>query len=136
MLGLVAMVSQSDVSLPLVYYQEVISLMKTKQNPGVSQDGSVIKNPHAKAGDTGSITESGRSGGNGNLSILTSGKSYGQWSLGYSPWDHKEIRPSNLTTKTKSWDCGDDEKDWKCLGRRIGSSWCNRRQGECPLSLC
>ena len=48
--------------------------------------GSVIKNPSANAGDSGSLLEQGRSPG------LLPGKSQGQRSLvGYTPWDCKEL---------------------------------------------
>ena len=100
----------------------------------------MIKNPHAKAGDTGWIPGSGRSpgGGNGNpleYSCLGNPMDSGAWRATVHGVT-KEIQPSNVTTKTKSGDCGDDEKECTCLGRRIGSSWCNGSQGECPLSLC
>ena len=57
------------------------------------QGGSVVKNPPANAGDTGSISGSGRflREGNGNsLQYFCQGKSHGQKSLaGHSPWSHK-----------------------------------------------
>ena len=57
-------------------------------------DGSVLKNPPANAGDTGSIPGSERSpgGGNGNpLQYSCLKKFHKQRSLvGYSPWSHKE----------------------------------------------
>ena len=56
--------------------------------------GSVIKNPPANAGDTGSIPGSGRSPGEGERQptpVFLPGKFHGQRSLeGYSPWGHKE----------------------------------------------
>ena len=81
--------------------------------------GSGVKNPPANAsnaGDTGSISGSGRSpgGGNGNLhsSILFSflfdmrlflpGRSHGQSSLAaYSPWDHKNQTQLNNWARTQ-----------------------------------
>ena len=55
--------------------------------------GSVVKNPPANAGDTGSIPEPGRSSGKGNgNSLQYSRKFQGQRGLeGYSPWGCKEL---------------------------------------------
>ena len=55
--------------------------------------GSVVKNPPANAGDTGSISESGSSPGKEwqPTPVFLPGKSHEQRSLaGYSPWDHTE----------------------------------------------
>ena len=64
--------------------------------------GSVVKNPPANAGDSGSIPGSGRSLGGGHdnpLQFFLPGESHGQRSLaGYSPWGHKIIR-HDLATK-------------------------------------
>ena len=63
---------------------------------------SVVKNPPANAGDTGSIPGLGRSPGEkiGNsLQYSRSGKSHGQRNLvGYSPRSHRRVR-YNLVTK-------------------------------------
>ena len=57
-------------------------------------DGSVVKNPPAKAGGTGSIPGFGRSSRVGSSSplVFLPGKSHGQRSLaGYNLWGHKEL---------------------------------------------
>ena len=56
---------------------------------------SVVKNPPAHAGDTGSIPGSGRfpGGGNGNpfqYSCLKNAMDRGAWQAA-SPWGHKEL---------------------------------------------
>ena len=68
------------------------NMKKTEAFPGVS----VVKNPPAKAGDTGSIPQSGRSPGERKWQptpVFLSGKSHRQRSLaGYSHWDHRVRR--------------------------------------------
>ena len=67
--------------------------------------GSVVKNPPANAGDSGSIPGWGRSlekEMTPHSSILV-GKSNGQRSLaGYSPWDCKRVRYNLVTTQQQS----------------------------------
>ena len=63
--------------------------------------GRVVKNPHANAGDAGSIPGSGRSPGEGNgnslqCSCQENSTDRGAW-LGYSPWGCKE---SDMTEHT------------------------------------
>ena len=57
----------------------------------------MVKNPHANAGDMGSVPGSERSHGEGTWQptpVLLPEKSYGQRSLaGYSPWDHRNVGP-------------------------------------------
>ena len=64
--------------------------------------GSGVKNPPANAGDTGSISGSGISPGEGNgypLQYCSLEKSHGQRSLvGYSPWGPKRVG-DDLATK-------------------------------------
>ena len=63
---------------------------------------SVVKNPPASAGGTGSIPSSGRSPGEGNgnrLQYSCLGKSHGQRNLvGYIPRGHNSVR-HDLATK-------------------------------------
>ena len=56
--------------------------------------GSVVNNPPANAGDTGSILGSGRCPGEWQPTpVLLPGKSHGQRNLvGCSPWGHKKSR--------------------------------------------
>ena len=60
----------------------------------VSPGGSAVKDPHASAGDTGSLPGLGRSPREGNgtpLQYSCLGNSHGQRSLvGYSLWGHKD----------------------------------------------
>ena len=64
------------------------------QYKGTFPDSSVVKNPPANAGTSGSVPGSGRSPGEGNgylVQYFCMENSHGQWSLeGYSPWGHKE----------------------------------------------
>jgi len=58
--------------------------------------GSGVKNLPANAGDTGSISGSGRSSGEGNkqpvqCSCLGNPTDRGAWQATYSPWGHKEL---------------------------------------------
>ena len=58
--------------------------------------GSVVKNPPAKAGNTGSILGLGKSpaGGNGNplqYSCLGNSMERGDWQATYCPWGCKEL---------------------------------------------
>ena len=68
----------------------------------ISPGDSVVKNPPANAGDTGSIPEWGRSpgGGHGNpLQYSCLENPHGQGSLaGYSPWGYKESGTTELLT--------------------------------------
>ena len=59
--------------------------------------GSVVKNPPANAGNTGSIPESGRSpgGGKGNTLVFFPGKSHGQRSL--AGYVHRITKESDMT---------------------------------------
>ena len=79
--------------LGLTYTYAIDTVYKIVGFPG----GSVVKNPPAKAGesgDMGSIPGLGRSpgGGNGNphCSVFLPEKSHGQRSLGHCPWGHAE----------------------------------------------
>ena len=60
----------------------------------VSPGGSAVKDPHASAGDTGSLPGLGRSPREGDgtpLQYSCLGNSHGQRSLvGYSLWGHKD----------------------------------------------
>ena len=64
------------------------------QYKGTFPDSSVVENPPANAGTSGSVPGSGRSPGEGNgypVQYSCLENSLGQWSLeGYSPWGHKE----------------------------------------------
>ena len=63
--------------------------------------GSVVKNPHTNAGDTGLIpgSENTLEKERQHIPIFLPGKSYRKRSLvGYSPWGHKRIG-QDLATK-------------------------------------
>ena len=60
--------------------------------------GLVVKNPPANAGDANSIPGPGKSSGEGNGNplqylCLENPMDGGTW-LGYSPWGHKELDPT------------------------------------------
>ena len=72
-------------------------------------DGSVVKNPPANAGDAGSISGSGRSPGESNVSpllgwgIFLPEASHGQRNMaGYSPWGPKRAGCILVTKTTTS----------------------------------
>ena len=101
--------------------------------------GSVVKNPHANAGDTGdegSIPGWGKSSGrkNGNpLQYYCLEKSYGQKSqVGYSPWGDKESDTTEHAHIGLSH-TGRGFKKKLFEDGRIGQKLCNRLKQENPV---